>query len=195
MKIKLSAIIALFVLLTLIFILIVIVIPLLGIANSKTIVAQELDNQYINNSYDNWESVTLFETFSLQVPECWQFHRNGDIYYITDEKHTRLGYCTIIQKNNTQFQDTEMVLADLVEFEIVDIDWEYLSNIKCIGNSDFSKLDVRGLTQTMRFYRLKLSEDENSKCLFLFEDNEELDLDELIKISEAIVYSYVFRDT
>lgn len=165
---------------------------MMGIANYDKYLAKELDNEYINNDYRNWKPVTFFNAAKVYVPETWSVSQDGDICYITDQEGRTVAFCGLVEKGVSRFQNISDFLSALVDFEIEDKEWEYLSGIY-VGSAACARVEVRGATQSKQFYTLPLNNGDKD-CKLVFPVSEEIERERMLQMLEAIFYSFRYKE-
>lgn len=155
---------------------------------SEEIYTNDLDNMYIDNSFEGWECITLTEESSISIPRHWNIEGSSDNGYIFSIDGEVIAYCCVLDAD----LDSQGLITQMIEDPIQKIERTYFPDTFSMAYSEFCRLDIFSNEKQIGVYQLFLSQTQEERIICLFPLDKWKDYDEVYEIAEAIMYSFHF---
>ena len=157
------------------------------------IIADELNNIYIESSYADWTTADIAELGRLKIPGNWSFSANELYCTIMDECGTVIAYCAWIGGDNSLHPTSKEFMQVVTNNEIVDVEFKIDNSFLSINLSEFGTLTTKDNYGQKDYQYLKIHVDSiEGRYMFVFPQNTGTVHSDLHEIAEAMVYSFYY---
>jgi len=167
-------------------------IPFALLANEDKILKRELNNQYINEGYQNWKSVS-YSDFRFCIPSEWEITADENHSKITNQNGDLVCYMAVVGQANYDYRYEMDFYEKLLDSNATSI--ESPTPDLCytrVGGNYLSTKTVH--PEELTFYSLMLQGTQMRSVYMVFPSETVSNEQELTEIAEAIMYSYAFPD-
>lgn len=167
--------------------------PLYMFTIEDKLLADQLNNKYIDNGFEGWKTVSLPEFRDFKIPGNWELSAESDVYVITDEHNSIIAYGGFISENNQKFATSRDFLQEITSFDITDYAFEYDPEFVIINLSEFGVLSIQGKSAQIHHAFIKIYDDSSEIILFVFPESTDSEYNALLEIAQAVVYSSYYQ--
>lgn len=150
---------------------------------------EEINNPIINADYSNWHEVVLSNEETIMLPAEWTVTVTGSMTVITDEYGQAVAKGGRLLRGEESYYQYDQLLSELLGFTVSNIT---LTASGTVRSSEYGRLIIADESQTEFIYIL-LSKAGAYDMLFIFDPIVKNEHSNLIDISEAVVFSYVWK--
>lgn len=173
------------------------VLPMYLIIRSDEILKDTLNNFYIDNGYAGWRQIQIQGIGSFQIPLDWSLEQQNNNVTIHDGNSNQVAVGFVYLSENGRWSSmTDQALcasmATHVGFMPSSVEYSNVIDFLSFNGCEMIQISFRDESCAVDHYCLKLRSAHNDELWLLFTPKDYLNYYDLVNITEAIAYSYVF---
>lgn len=174
------------------------VLPIYLIARSDEILKETLNNSYIDNGYTGWKQIQIQGIGSFQIPLSWSLQQENDFVTIYDDNEKQVAVGFVYHSENGLWSSmTDQALcvsmATHVGFMPSSVEYSTVTDFLSFDGCKLVRVVFRDENCVADHYCLILRSANNNELWLLFPPKDHLYYYDLVNITQAIAYSYVYQ--
>ena len=150
--------------------------------------AKDLNNPFINADYHGWHTVELINEEQIMLPDGWQITTAESVTTIIDENNNEIAKGRKLLYDENGYYQYEKTLSELLALP-VSIDAK--KETENVRSSVYGKITFDNSTEEYDYFLV--SKASSYDMLFIFDPAANKMFNDVDEISEAIIFSYVYR--
>lgn len=189
-------------LLLLIIIVLVIIVYFLPMAylmfHSDQILKKQLDNGYVNGEFAGWNQVEVRDIGRFWLPMNWNLLQENDCVTILDDKDEQIavGFVYLSDNgvwSNMTYQSLSISMAEHAGFVPSSVEHSPVTEYLSFDGCELNHVVFRDENNEAAYYCLKLRNAQHHELHLLFPDRGNLNESDVLSLTQAIAYSFVYR--